>query len=480
MCFFFSYEGGVMEEKEQRPKKKKRPERRPKTEQEKKEAARRRKRRIEQKRLEEELARKKQKKKKIIISVVVIVALIAVAVAAVFIVMEQKNSTKEKEEPKTSHEEATEEKTSFALNGAEEITLMLGSFYQEMGTTVEEAQIQGEVDTLVEGSYTLTYTSGEETLERVIHVINNKQIVLGLKGDKNTYVKQGQPYIESGCHARDMDEGNLIDSVVVSGEVNTAEPGDYPVIYTVTNSQGIVACKLRTVHVIPEAEFVSLSDGLPVLMYHFVQPEDSLVGVSDANIISDTLLAQELTYLKENGYYFPSFEELRAYVNGEIDLRERSVILTFDDAHQTFLDYGIPVLQAYEVPATTFVIGNNDNMDELIKTYANEYVQYQSHSYGMHTGGSGVGQGGIIHAMSKDEIIADLQTSYAQIYNTEAFCYPYGDNNENAYEALREVGALCAFTVEPGRVRPGMELMKLPRVRMFGNGSLDQFISQVQ
>lgn len=86
-------------------------------------------------------------------------------------------------------------------------------------------------------------------------------------------------------------------------------------------------------------------------MYHFVYTDNDQPGESadNSNYIKDTVLEEQLAYLRENNYYYPSFRELCAYINGEIDLPEKSVILTFDDAEQGFLDYGVPLLEAYQV-----------------------------------------------------------------------------------------------------------------------------------
>jgi len=73
---------------------------------------------------------------------------------------------------------------------SEKITLMIGSVYQD------------------------------QTVKRIINVVDNKQIVMSLNGSQNTSVKRGQTYIESGSHAVDQDEGNITDRVEASGEVN--------------------------------------------------------------------------------------------------------------------------------------------------------------------------------------------------------------------------------------------------------------------
>jgi hypothetical protein len=75
-------------------------------------------------------------------------------------------------------------------------------------------------------------------------------------------------------------------------------------------------------------------------------------------------------YLTDEGYSFPTWDEVRRYIDGEIDLPEKSVVLTFDDGTEGFRKYGVPLLNKYKVPATTFIIvsknGNKwaDNKDK--------------------------------------------------------------------------------------------------------------------
>ena len=78
---------------------------------------------------------------------------------------------------------------------------------------------------------------------------------------------------------------------------------------------------------------------------------------------------------------YPSFAELSAYIDGKHSLPEKSVILTFDDGQVGFLNHGIPLLNKYKVPATSFVIGTRYGPD-IVKADRSKYVCYQSHSYG--------------------------------------------------------------------------------------------------
>ena len=297
-------------------------------------------------------------------------------------------------------------------------------------------------------------------------------VVMTLNGDADTIVMAGEEYLEAGCHAVQKGVGYLTDEVVITGEVNASVPGEYPVTYTVTTSDGRVAEAKRTVHVV---EDMSVAANVPVLMYHWVYTADDVPDDLDSNYILDTDLEQHLQYLHENDFYYPSYEELRGFVDGSHTLPAKSVVVTFDDGEWGFLMYGVPLLNEYEVPATSFLICKDD--DALVKAVdcATEYVRFQSHSYGLHEGGSGVGQGGIIHALTEQQIYDDCMQAEAILGDVEALAYPFGDNNEAAWAALEEAGILCAFTVENDRVVPGMNPYALPRVRVMGDNSLAAF-----
>lgn len=300
-------------------------------------------------------------------------------------------------------------------------------------------------------------------------------VVMTLGGDADTYVLLGEEYLEPGCHAFDPQEGNLSD-VRTTGNVDTSTVGDYVVTYTAALASGAQAQAERTVHVV---ESFDALDGnattLPVLMYHYVYAETDPPAQLNNNYLLDTKFARHLQYLVDHDYYYPSYQEVRAFAEGTHTLPARSVVLTFDDGEQGFLKHGTPLLEQYHVPGTSFLVCSDADTEEKIRTYSNPYVSWQSHSYNMHRDGSSVGKGGIIHALTTDEIVADLRQAQAILGSTEAFAYPYGDNNANAWAALDEAGVLCGFTVENRRIKPGDAPEALPRVRISGDYTQEGF-----
>ena len=156
------------------------------------------------------------------------------------------------------------------------------------------------------------------------------------------------------CLLYTSDKGAVTDCEI-SGQVDTSVPGTYQIRYKFVS--GYVEKEItRNVEVISKEKFRKNESGIPVLMYHYVYTEDDKPEKLNSNYISDKDLESQLKYLKEEGYYFPSFKELRAYADGEIALPQKSVILTFDDGQMGFLSYGIPLLNEYRVPATSFLI----------------------------------------------------------------------------------------------------------------------------
>ena len=364
------------------------------------------------------------------------------------------------------------------LIGKEKQTMMINSIYNEQATNIEQADINGNVDTSKVGTYKVEYSFKNQKVSRTVEIIDNRQIVMNLNGSEETYVKQNQDYIEAGCHVIDQNEGDLTKKVKIEGKVDTSKVGDYEITYYVENKDGVICSKQRIVHVVSDEDFEENTEGIPVLMYHYVYTKDDIPSQLNTNYILDTKLEEQLQYLKEENYYFPSYQELEAYVKGEIDLPKKSVILTFDDAQKGFLKYGIPLLEKYKIPATSFVIASKDG-ESKVKEYASEYISFQSHSYDLHKAGGNIGHGGIISALNVEQIKEDLIKAQNIVQNQEAFAYPYGDITENGKNAVKEANILCGFTTEYGKVKKGADLTELPRVRVLGEASLQSYIISI-
>ena len=221
------------------------------------------------------------------------------------------------------------------------------------------------------------------------------------------------------------------------------------------------------------------TNGLAICMYHYVYDKDNPPDSLNNNYIEVNALEEELKYLVENEYYFPTWEEVRQYVDGELLLPEKSVVLTFDDGAKSFLELGAPLFNKYQIPVTSFLITEQNGEDKVAK-YKSDYVSFESHSHNMHRAGGNIGHGGIFPIMPYDEALADLQKSIEICQNGNAFAYPYGDYTDSCAEIIKDAGFLCAVTTKNGRAYPGDNPLLLPRMRMSRGQTLNEFIYMVE
>lgn len=367
------------------------------------------------------------------------------------------------------------------MKGEPEVTINVGEEFYDPGVKSKFAETSGDVDTSNEGDYTVEYSLAGKTVTRTVHVVDPSHVVLGLKGDMHQKVLVGNPYIEGGAFAIDKRIGALDeDTISISGEVDTKTPGSYKIIYEVT-SQGISKSLTRTVEVLSEEDFGKKAENVPVMMYHWIYTKNDVPENLDGNWILNTKLEKHLKYLVEEEYYFPSFAELRAWVDGKIELPARSIIMTFDDGKEAFLKYGKTLFEEYKVPVTSYMIGWDKNKSKKkIKEYASEYIQFQNHTYAMHQAGTAEGYRGIIANKDKSEMLNDFKKCEAIIKNNDSLAYPYGDCPPEALKAVKEQGFCCAFTTVIDKVRRGQDYRELPRVRVYGDSSFETWKNSIK
>lgn len=214
--------------------------------------------------------------------------------------------------------------------------------------------------------------------------------------------------------------------------------------------------------------------GLPVLMYHFFYDKSKETG-KDGNWIEISNFEEQMKYLAENDFYFPTWEQVENYIDGKQELPEKSVVITVDDGDPSFFELAVPIIQKYKIPTTSFVItywyGNRANDKQ-------DYVSYQSHSYDMHKAGSN-GKG-LMLSWDYDKIKDDILLSRDVLGGANIFCYPFGQYNDLDIKVLKENGYRLAFTTKGGKVKKGSSKYELPRVRISGNTGIEEFKKKVE
>lgn len=376
---------------------------------------------------------------------------------------------------------------SMKLKGDEEMTVGLNAVYEDQGVKAvidgrdvsDKVKVTGEVDTSKPGTYELKYSVENLKAVRKVTVLDKMNPEIILEGsEKVDGLKLGDKFDEPGYKATDENGKDITDKVKVEGS-DIRKAGTNTVSYTVSDNNGNTTRVTREVEVAANTDYGA--PGLPICMYHYVydenDPPDDL-NQRFGNYISMQDLEEELNWLNEEGYYYPTWKEVRDYVDGKLLLPDKSIVLCFDDGAVSFLENGIPVLEKCKAPATCFMI-TSYNGEEKIAQYQSDYVIYESHSDNMHRGGGNIGHGGIFTAISEEDGLADLKRSIEVCGSSDAFAYPFGDYNESSRSMVEKAGFLCAVTTEYGKAEPGDDPMLLPRVRMSMGQSLAGFQDRV-
>ena len=220
----------------------------------------------------------------------------------------------------------------------------------------------------------------------------------------------------------------------------------------------------------------SNSDGIPVLNYHFVYEEDDPCYEEICH--SSKQIKEHFSYIKDNDFFTPTMKELEMYIDNNLQLPQKSVVITFDDGGRA--DVAKKYVDEYKINATLFLI--TSWFDK--KQFESEYFEVHSHGDDIHNGGLCLGgQGGEIKCMEHDELLADLKTSRDKLDGSTVFCYPFYEYNDYSIEVLKEAGFTMAFAGERAggkiKVTPGIDKFRLPRWVIVNYTTQNQFISYV-
>ena len=210
---------------------------------------------------------------------------------------------------------------------------------------------------------------------------------------------------------------------------------------------------------------------IPVLMYHDVLLDDHYKGEDDT--ISISMFKEQLQYLKDNNYKTLTLEEFYDYVVNNKKIPQKSVLLTFDDGFYSFHYLVEPLLEEYNMHAVCFVIGEATKAStpeydpnkygtigkDLISNHS-EYVEYGSHSYGLHKEVNGQK---MIDTLSKEKLKEELN-NVKEIADFKYMSYPFNTDTPEIRELLKEYNYKLAFRGEKEQVLRNVNQYQIPRI----------------
>lgn len=225
---------------------------------------------------------------------------------------------------------------------------------------------------------------------------------------------------------------------------------------------------------------LNLGYQVPILMYHYVgnnpNPADRQRDI--LSITSDKFDAQ-LAWLAQNGYSPITLDTLYSVFSGKTPRPQKTVVLTFDDGYIDFYTTAAPILAKYSFPSVAFIPtglvggGYYMNWSQIKELQANGLVSFQAHTVHHYNLVS------LPYSQQLAELRDSKKTLEAETGTIVNFiAYPYGASDNNTGKAVLQVGFIGGVGTWYGRAAdPGINM---PRIRISGNISLEEFITKVR
>lgn len=268
-----------------------------------------------------------------------------------------------------------------------------------------------------------------------------------------------------------------IEGRVFAGWYPTPEDAAALTVATRVNGADPVVCTDQQVELFagwttPEAN-VAENAQIPILMYHqFTANPEGEKGWLRGNYAYIGDFDAQMQHIATTGFYLPTWDELSAFIDGRLFLPAHSVIITDDDADQTWFDLAVPVIDQYKLLSTSFMITayRQDPAPSI-------YVLRRSHTNDMHQAGEN-GKGRMVN-WTAEEIAADMNASGDILGVREVMAYPFGHYNDTAKQGVAMAGFEMARTIEPGYVTIGTDKLALPVVRIDYGMGLEALITRI-
>ena len=202
-----------------------------------------------------------------------------------------------------------------------------------------------------------------------------------------------------------------------------------------------------------------------VLMYHSVDKNGWSLSVDPE------VFERQMRFLNQN-YQVVSLDKIIRYAKGEISLPSKSVAITFDDGYLDNYLNAWPILKKYNLPATIFLITNENRTRGPGCTFplfywkeAKEMINSGLISIETHTDS----HPDDLKSLAPDQIKKEIIIAKQKIKNnlgvdSRIFAFPGGKYNQKIIDCLKEEGYIASFTTDEGLIKLGDDLFRLKRI----------------
>jgi peptidoglycan/xylan/chitin deacetylase (PgdA/CDA1 family) len=202
--------------------------------------------------------------------------------------------------------------------------------------------------------------------------------------------------------------------------------------------------------------------------------------------ISTETFRDQLEYLRDHNFRVLSLGTVVGLLVNGSNIPAKTVVITIDDAYESFYVNGLPILEQFGYPATLFIntnsVGGSDFMTwEEIDDARDRGIEIGNHSHS-HQHFLNISEDiKKEEALRQDiDITHELFTAHLGS-QPDIFSYPYGEYDKVMMKVLSENGYKGAAAQYSGVLYPGTNLFSIPRFPMGGPyATLEGFTGKLQ
>ena len=236
--------------------------------------------------------------------------------------------------------------------------------------------------------------------------------------------------------------------------------------------------------------FIHQNINIKILMYHRISEDENLCK-SHWTYVSSAQLRKQLLLLDRLGFTPITFNDYLLYINGELSLPRKPIILSFDDGYEDVYRIAFPMLKEFGMKAIFFVLGDSSIKTDVWNNgdgTAPSRLINDEQITDMHESGFEIGSHTMTHPkltlmpinIAWEEISVSKQQLEFIIKSTvKSFSYPYGAVNSSIKRLVIRAGYLIACGVFTGPPRFGTDRFDFRRIAISNSTNSINFAAKI-
>lgn len=218
---------------------------------------------------------------------------------------------------------------------------------------------------------------------------------------------------------------------------------------------------------------------IPVLLYHHILSNNDIEAYGwkgNDCVVSLENFEEQMKFLHDNYYYTATLKEFEMYIDGKIQLPEKTVLITFDDGYLSNVVLAYNVMKKYGQRGVIFMGGISSEREKRefdpsgiqfisiseVHNYTDVF-EYGCHTYNFHRI---MNSKAIMLESSEEEIEEDLKKN-KEIFNSPYIAYPFGKYTNSTLKVMDRLGYKLGFTVNHGYANKSSQKYSIPRVIIY-------------